>query len=234
MVNPDPTASCPLEWGKLNVGSHPDEPPLPEDDPTVGIRMNHCMLRVRDPKKSLFFYKNLLGMRTIFTINAGPITTYYLTHPQTTEHRADLAKFSRETALRTQFTSGLLELMHVHGSEKQPEGYYTGTGNVVPALGFGHLGFTVPDVKATVARLEEHGVKVFKPLGVSDRATLPITSWETEKGVGLGDEDGLAPEFNRIVKSFVHVFDPDGYIIEIIPQKRDWHEKSVNAQLSNA
>ncbi|KAF5725029.1 lactoylglutathione lyase [Fusarium mundagurra] len=208
MSNTDSTASSALEWGKLNVGSHPGEPPLPEDDPTVGIRMNHCMIRVRDPKKSLFFYKNLMGMRTVFSINAGPITTCYLTHPQTAEHRADLATFSRETALRTQFTSGLLELVHVHGSENQPEGYYTGTGNVVPALGFGHLGFTVPDVNATVARLVEHGVKIFKPLGVSDRATLPIFDWETEKGVGLGTDEDLAPEFNAIVKTFVHVFDP--------------------------
>lgn len=202
------TQATPYEWGKLNVGGHHDDPPLPEDDPAAGIRMNHCMLRVRDPKKSLFFYMNLLGMRTVFTMNAGPMTTYYLTHPLTPEHRADLSKFSAETALKLPHSAGLLELMHIHGTEHQPEGHYQGTGNILPAFGFGHLGFTVPDVEATVKRLTDHGVKVFKPLGVSDRATIPITDWETEKGCGLGDEDGLAPEFNRIVKSFVHVFDP--------------------------
>jgi lactoylglutathione lyase len=170
--------------------------------------MNHCMIRIRNPKKSLFFYMNLLGMRTVFTINAGPKTTYYLAHPQTPEHRADLSKFSEETAAKTAFTSGLLELWHVHGSENQPEGFYSGTGNTPPALGFGHLGFTVPNVAATVKRLEEHGVKVVKHLGVASRAHLPISDWEAERGVGVGDEWGIAGVYGEICKSFAHVHDP--------------------------
>jgi lactoylglutathione lyase len=197
--------STPYEWGELNIGGHHDDPPL--DDSTLGYRMNHMMMRIRDPKKSMYFYQDLMGMRTLFTFNAGPFTTYYLTHPHTPEHRADLAKFSSEMVTKMQFTPGLLELTHIHGSEKMPEGYYT-NGNVPPALGFGHLGFTVPDVAAAQKRLEEHGVQIFKPLGLTDRATIPITDWETERGVGVGTEDGLHPNFRKIVDSISHVIDP--------------------------
>ena len=54
------------------------DPPLPANDPTIGYMLNHLCIRVRDPKKSLHFYIDLMGMRTLFTTNAGPLTVYLL------------------------------------------------------------------------------------------------------------------------------------------------------------
>jgi catechol 2,3-dioxygenase-like lactoylglutathione lyase family enzyme len=75
-------------------------------------------------------------------------------------------------------------------------------------LDFGHIWFTVPDVAATVERLEEHGVKVVKHLSVASRAHLPISDWEIERSVGVGNDWGLAGLYNEICKTFAHVHDP--------------------------
>jgi lactoylglutathione lyase len=40
--------------------------------------------------------------------------------------------------------------------------------------GSGHIGLTVPDVKAALERLEKHGIEVFKPLGVATNAHIPV------------------------------------------------------------
>jgi lactoylglutathione lyase len=86
------------------------------------------MIRVRDPSQSLHFYINLMGMRTVFTVNVGPFTNYYLGYPQTEEHRKDLPKFGEETVVNFGHTLGLLKLYHIHGTEKEPQPYYK-TGN---------------------------------------------------------------------------------------------------------
>ena len=38
----------------------------------------------------------------------------------------------------------------------------------------GHIGLTVPDVKAALEHFEKHKVEVFKPLGVATNATIPV------------------------------------------------------------
>jgi lactoylglutathione lyase len=38
----------------------------------------------------------------------------------------------------------------------------------------GHIGLTVPDVKAALVRFEKLGVEVFKPLGVASNETIPV------------------------------------------------------------
>ena len=38
----------------------------------------------------------------------------------------------------------------------------------------GHIGVTVPDVKAALARFEKYNVEVFKSLGVASNETIPV------------------------------------------------------------
>jgi hypothetical protein len=38
----------------------------------------------------------------------------------------------------------------------------------------GHVGLTVPDVKAALARFEKFDVEVFKPLAVASNETIPV------------------------------------------------------------
>lgn len=166
--------------------------------------MNHIMMRIQDPIRSLHFYVDLLGMRTVFIMNAGPFTIYYLGYPQTREHQEDLTKFSEDTLANLVHTLGLLELYHIHGTENEPAGLYS-TGNQPPNLGLGHLGFTVPDVPETLEYLRSHGVEVEKDLGVATRESIPLSHWEAQRGIGLGP---VHPAYKRIFEQIAFVRDP--------------------------
>ncbi|KAF5522875.1 Lactoylglutathione lyase [Colletotrichum aenigma] len=191
-----------------------DEAAISPSDPTTGYKFNHTMLRIRDPARSLHFYIDLMGMRTVFTMNTGPFTIYYLGYPQTTEHRADLARFREDTVARLPDTLGLFELYHVHGSENEPEGYHS-NGNQPPNLGLGHLGFSVLDVPLALERLKAHGVEVIKDLGSATREDVPLSSWEAGRGIGLGD---LTSAYKNVFEQIAFVKGPDGYIVELVTQ----------------
>ncbi|VUC32965.1 unnamed protein product [Clonostachys rosea] len=182
-------------------GSLTMNPPVAENDPTVSYRLNHFMLRIRDPKPTMHFYIDLMGMRTIFITNIGPITVYYLGYPQTAAHRADPAAFARETMPQPTMSSisGLLELCHYHESENQVDSYIV-PGHKPPCLGFNHLGFTVPDVNAAVERLRTAGVKVVKNVGEGPNDSIPSTQWERQTlGIATDDIDsGFAHILSQI------------------------------------
>lgn len=199
---------APFPRGVMLPNGHNTDPPLPADHPTVGFKLNHVCLRVRDPEKSLSFYINLMGMRTVSVFNTGPVTFYFLGHPSTDRHRENLGDYGKETPIPD--TMGLLELWHVHGSERQPEGFY-GSGNTPPNLGFCHLGFSVPDLSSTLKRLRENGVPIIKDIGVATRQSIPITDWENEHGVGVeveGTDSEIHPTFKQIFANFAYIQDP--------------------------
>lgn len=180
-------------------------PPTPA---TSNYRLNHLAIRVKDPSRSLHFYVDLLGMRIIFTMNAGPFTIYYLGHPPPDTKPEDLHSWAESTSqipVMTR-TSGLLELYHVHGTEGLggEEGEVC-TGNVPPNLGFAHLGFTVPDVRLAVERLRGAGVRVLKDVGVCERGDVPLSGWEEGKGVGVGEIHG---NYRWFFEKFAMVADP--------------------------
>ena len=89
----------------------------------------------------------------------------------------------------------------------------------------GHIGLTVPDVKAALARFEKLGVEVFKPLNVATNETIPVPSGMTP----------LVPGFKEVYNqiAMIRVFpcmigrankqDPDGYFIELVPQNIEKH-----------
>lgn len=139
-------------------------------------------------------------------MNAGPFTIYYLGHPPPeTKDPETWAQSTSEIPVMTR-TSGLLELYHVHGTEKldDSEGRVS-TGNIPPHLGFAHLGFTVPDVGAAVERLRGAGVRVLKEVGVCERADVPLSEWEEERGVGVGEIHG---NYRWFFEKFAMVVDP--------------------------
>lgn len=188
-------------------GDPEDNPPIPHDDPTIGYKLNHFMLRIKDPGAAKRFYVGLMGMRTIFTTNAGPFTVYYLGYPQTSAHRADPAAFSRDTIPHSIMsrTLGLLELCHYHGSETLPESYIC-SGNKPPHLGFNHLGFSVPDVPAAVQRLRNAGVKIIKDVNEGPVEGVPTTRWEKEE-MGIATQE-LHEGFQKIIRQIAFVEDP--------------------------
>jgi lactoylglutathione lyase len=54
---------------------------------------------------------------------------------------------------------------------------------------------TVPDVKAALARLQKHGVEVFKPLGVASNETIPVPEGTTP----------IVPGFEAVYKQIAMV-----------------------------
>ncbi|NMM45238.1 lactoylglutathione lyase [Rhodospirillaceae bacterium KN72] len=116
------------------------------------------MLRIRDPKVSIPFYTDILGMTLMdrYDFPDMKFTLYFLGYaaPSDSDARKDqIAHVFRQPAL--------LELTHNWGSESDPmfPGYHNG--NQDPR-GFGHIGITVPDVYAACTRFEELGVSFVK------------------------------------------------------------------------
>lgn len=55
------------------------------------------MMRIKDPKKSLEFYCDCLGMHVVFIYDAGPWTIYYL-------GSRDVGKYKNETSVERWIT----------------------------------------------------------------------------------------------------------------------------------
>lgn len=188
--------------------------PSPAASPTDGYRLNHFMLRISNPTRTLHFYQTLMGMKSVFTIDVGPMTVYYLGYPSTPEHRADASKYAADTSRHEVLAStlGLVEFVHFH-TRAEDTGGAEGSGQVGICsgsgadgrLGFNHLGFTVPDVGAAVKRLRAAGVSVVKDVGEGPNAEVPITAWERENGAS---EKEVSEGFGRIFRQLGFVRDP--------------------------
>ncbi|OAQ69189.1 lactoylglutathione lyase [Pochonia chlamydosporia 170] len=116
-------------------------------------KMNHTMIRVKDPKKSIAFYEKL-GLCLVDTLPQpeGKFDLYFL-------------GFDGEEALSAQGTlrsdrQGLLELTHNYGTEHD-DSYTVANGNEEPYLGLQHLGITVESLEDVdvVEGLADHTIE---------------------------------------------------------------------------
>ena len=166
------------------------------------------MVRVKNPKTSLEFYIKVLGFELIWH---GDFPQYgftgYFVAPKTNINNEVLRNKLKNKAMTDDEkftlcmqTPGCVELTWNHGSENEQEAFVYNTGNkdttgVAPQSddtvvkgGFGHLGVSVPDVYEASQRLANMGVEFTK----------------TPNGGGM--------------KGLAFIKDPDGYLIEILPQ----------------
>lgn len=161
--------------------TYPGVLPNPPSE-TFGFTLNHSMLRVKDPAVSLDFYTRILGMRVLRKLDFPEMkfSLYFLA-------RLDDEAPPEEQGERMQWTfsqRGILELTHNWGTESDPEFKYH-DGNAQPQ-GFGHICFSVPDLKAAVHWFDENKVAFVK-----------------------------RPEQGKM-KDVAFIKDPDGYWIEIV------------------
>ena len=131
------------------------------DAETQQYRLNHTMVRIKDPRRSLDFYTRALGMRLIRRLDFEELqfTLYFLGYLDDDTASAVPA----DDTQRTTFTfsrEALLELTHNWGDEEKPELRFH-SGNEEPK-GYGHIAITVPDVDGAAARLEALGVEFVK------------------------------------------------------------------------
>ena len=121
---------------------------------------NHTMFRIRDPKASLKFYEEVLGMECFRKSDGSDFTNYFLGYPAGFGDQAS-ASLEEKGKLFT-CREGVLELCHNHGTESDPnfKGYVSG--NEEPNRGFGHICIAVDDLDLACKRFDELGVKFKK------------------------------------------------------------------------
>ncbi|MFP4138462.1 MAG: lactoylglutathione lyase, partial [Halomonas sp.] len=154
---------------------------------TEGFRLNHTMLRVKDPEKALAFYSRVFGMSVVRRLDFEEMqfSLYFLARLE----KGDAVP--EDAGQRTVWTfgqKGLLELTHNWGTEDQADFAYH-DGNAEPQ-GFGHIGFSVPDLDAAEAWFDANDVEFVKR---SDQGKM---------------------------KDVVFVKDTDGYWIEVVQADR--------------
>ncbi len=123
--------------------------------------MSQTMLRIRDPQKSVPFYRDVLGMTLLnkFDFPEMKFSLYFMGYL-----RPEDGELPSDPVDRAEFTfnqKAAIELTHNYGTEADPAfaGYHNG--NADPR-GFGHIGITVPDVYAACERFEKLGVEFVK------------------------------------------------------------------------
>lgn len=135
---------------------------IAERDPaTNDYIFQQTMLRVKDPKKSLKFYSDVLGMRLLHHMDfpAFKFSLYFLGY----EYEGDVPKTDEERVAWCFSRKATLELTHNWGTENDAEQAYH-NGNADPR-GFGHIGIAVPDLHAACERFEQMGVPFKKKPG---------------------------------------------------------------------
>lgn len=130
---------------------------MPYSEETASYKFNHTMLRIKDPKISLPFYTDIIGMDLIDKLEFSDFTLYFLAFDRSGGKATDTEK----TADRLN-REGILELTHNHGTEKLDATPYH-SGNADPQ-GFGHIAITVANVEEACARFERLGVPFKKRL----------------------------------------------------------------------
>ncbi|TFY81083.1 hypothetical protein EWM64_g2926 [Hericium alpestre] len=130
---------------------------MPRTLETASFRFNHTMLRIKDPKVSIPFYTQTLGMELIQKHDFSDFTLYFLAFDHS--GGVDTLDIKKKTQMSRE---GILELTHNHGTENLKETPYH-SGNSEPK-GFGHIAITCEDVEEACARFEKLGVPFQKRL----------------------------------------------------------------------
>lgn len=158
----------------------------PAQDPTGEFILSQTMLRVRDPQKSIAFYRDVLGMTLLETFEFPEMkfTLYFMAFHRP-EQDGPIPANRAERVAYVARQKAAVELTHNWGTESDGNfpGYHNG--NSEPR-GFGHIGVTVPDVYQACERFEKLGVEFVK-----------------------------RPDDGRM-KGLAFIKDPDGYWIEIL------------------
>ena len=113
------------------------------DKETQNYRLNHTMIRVKDPSKSIDFYTRVMGMKLLRKIDfpAAQFSLYFLGTFDSKEAE-DIPETDDDKRAWVLKQKSILELTHNHGTENDANFNYH-DGNKEPR-GFGHIAFKQP------------------------------------------------------------------------------------------
>lgn len=131
------------------------------DAATRDYVLNHTMLRIKEPTRSLDFYTRVLGMRLLRRLDFDEMqfSLFFLGYVDDVTAAAAPGD-ANERSTWTFAQRGVLELTWNWGNESDPDVEFH-SGNEAPK-GFGHIAITVPDIEAAAARFDELGVDFVK------------------------------------------------------------------------
>ncbi|RSL46488.1 hypothetical protein CEP54_013818 [Fusarium duplospermum] len=117
---------------------------------TGKYKLNHSMIRVKDPKASIKFYE-FLGMTVVKKLEFpdNKFDLYFLGFDAPGAASHGKSTFDRQ---------GLVELTHNYGTEHDPE-YKVNNGNMELHNGFSYICLSVDSLEAACQRLEDEGYK---------------------------------------------------------------------------
>lgn len=160
-------------------------------------KFNHTMIRVKDPKKSLEFYRNVLGMKLFSKrdFEGAKFSLYFLGYDHDPSFKEGELQGSDQAARQA-----VIELTHNWGTESDDsfEGYHNGNSTDNGAIkGYGHTCVSCEDPAKFCKEIEDE---------FGDKVTWSV-KW---------NQGGL--------KNLAFIKDPDGYSVEIIPHNifHDW------------
>lgn len=124
---------------------------------TDGFVMNQTMLRVKEPERTVAFYRDVLGMTLLdqYDFEDMKFSLYFMGYPN-----SPIPSDPGERIKWVFEQPALMEFTHNWGTENGSDFHYH-NGNQEPQ-GFGHIGISVPDVDTACARFEDHGVPFIK------------------------------------------------------------------------
>mmetsp|Transcript_78596 Transcript_78596/g.118205 ORF Transcript_78596/g.118205 Transcript_78596/m.118205 type:complete len:240 (+) Transcript_78596:220-939(+) len=119
-----------------------------------GFNFSQTMIRIKDPAKSLAFYRDLLGMEIIKErhFEEAKFSLYFMASKRKNGEDEDKNPMT--------LFHPVLELTHNHGTEND-ENFSYHNGNTDPK-GFGHTGFLVDDLSKACEFLEDNKVQFKK------------------------------------------------------------------------
>ncbi|XP_055914595.1 lactoylglutathione lyase-like [Eupeodes corollae] len=129
----------------------------PADPSTKDFIFQQTMYRIKDPRKSLPFYTEVLGMTLLQKLDFpdAKFTLYFMGY----EDPADVPTDNKKRTQWAMSRKATLELTHNWGTESNPDIKYEGSSE---PRGYGNIALSVPDVYAACKRFEEQGVEFSK------------------------------------------------------------------------
>ncbi|KAK5167632.1 uncharacterized protein LTR77_007331 [Saxophila tyrrhenica] len=199
----------------FTLGEDPPAPPA-----NLGYTLNHFSLIANNLTAMTAFYRDVLGLREIFSYIASPdYTVVYLGFSHGGKNGTGYQTGEQLYAEKNNI-EGLLELVH-HSSTDDPDAPRFEPSTRVPNT-FGHLGLIVPDIKAAERRFKKHGVKIVKPAGEE-------VQWDSlgARAFGFDELHSSVQKAREAIKgvgmigfsTFVLIEDPDGNLLEVQQQE---------------
>ena len=129
------------------------------DESTKDFIFQQTMYRIKDPRKSLPFYSEVLGMTLLVKLDfeEAKFSLYFMGY----EDSSNVPTDPTERKVWAMSQKATVELTHNWGTENDSTQSYH-NGNESDSRGFGHIGIMVPNVDQACARFEKFGVEFVK------------------------------------------------------------------------